>query len=191
MCPQHIWDIGLAVPPIPLTFLIMMSFISGIPCKKICQDHPVVHLWKHWKKGRVQVSILCIHCTIIMDLINSAAILWIYMFFFFVCFFVVFFLTTTLSTSLQAGIITLSTFSKAFQKWRYCQFELYQASGMNFMNCPCCFNAQLACHKDRNGKTYCWKKSECISSFIPLFTVRTVLKVFINLKTYNFCYTVF
>lgn len=48
MCPQHIWDIGLAVPPIPLTFLIMMSFISGIPCKKICQDHPVVHLWKHW-----------------------------------------------------------------------------------------------------------------------------------------------
>ena len=42
------------------------------------------------KKGRVQVSILCIHCTIIMDLINSAAILWIYMFFFclfFCCFF--------------------------------------------------------------------------------------------------------
>ena len=31
------------------------------------------------KKGRVQVSILCIHCIIIMDLINSAAILWIYM----------------------------------------------------------------------------------------------------------------
>ena len=31
------------------------------------------------KKGRVRVSILCIHCIIIMDLINSAAILWIYM----------------------------------------------------------------------------------------------------------------
>ena len=105
------------------------------------------------KKGRVQVSILCIHCTIIMDLINSAAILWIYMFFF--CFF---FLTTTLSTSLQAGIITPSTFSKAFQEWRYCQFELYQASGMNFMTCPCCFNAQLTCHIDGNGKTYRWKK---------------------------------
>ena len=43
------------------------------------------------KKGRVQVSILCIHCTIIMDLINSAAILWIYMFFFFCLFFCCFF----------------------------------------------------------------------------------------------------
>lgn len=101
------------------------------------------------KKGRVQVSILCIHCTIIMDLINSAAILYG-----FTCFF----LTTTFSTSLQAGIITPSTFSKAFQEWRYCQFELYQASGMNFMTCPCCFNAQLACHTDGNGKTYRWKK---------------------------------
>lgn len=87
------------------------------------------------KKGRVQVSILCIHCTIIKDLINSAAILCIYMYFFF------FFCAITLSTSLQAGIITPSTFSKAFQEWRYCQFELYQASGMNFMTCPCCFNA--------------------------------------------------
>lgn len=36
------------------------------------------------KKGRVQVSILFILCTIIKDLINSAAILCIYMYFFFV-----------------------------------------------------------------------------------------------------------
>ena len=45
------------------------------------------------KKGRVQVSILCIHCTIIKDLINSAAILCIYMyfFFFFLCNYIVYF----------------------------------------------------------------------------------------------------
>lgn len=58
----------------------------------------------------------------------------------------------------RAGIITPPTFSKAFQEWRYCQFELYQASGMNFMTCPCCFNAQLACYMDGNRKTYHWKK---------------------------------
>lgn len=71
---------------------------------------------------------------------------------------VFFFCAITLSTSLQAGIITPPTFSKAFQEWRYCQFELYQASGMNFMTCPCCFNAQLACYMDGNRKTYHWKK---------------------------------
>ena len=43
------------------------------------------------KKGRVQVSILSIHCTIIMDLINSAAILYRFTcFFLFVCLFVFF-----------------------------------------------------------------------------------------------------
>ena len=43
------------------------------------------------KKGRVQVSILSIHCTIIMDLINSAAILYGFTcFFLFVCLFVFF-----------------------------------------------------------------------------------------------------
>lgn len=137
------------------------------------------------KKGRVQVSILCIHCTIIKDLINSAAILCIYMYFFFFC-------AITLSTSLQAGIITPSTFSKAFQEWRFCQFELYQASGVNFMTCPCCFNAQLACHiHGRKQENISLEKSECVSLFIPLFTVQTVLKVFMNLKTYNFYYIVF
>ena len=55
-----IWDIGLAVPPMPLSFLTMKRFISGIPCKNICQDHPLMHLWKHWlryqkrKAGYVQ-----------------------------------------------------------------------------------------------------------------------------------------
>lgn len=138
------------------------------------------------KKGTVQVSILCIHCTIIMDLINSAAILWIYMFFF------LFFLTTTLSTSLQAGIITPSIFSKAFQEWRCCQFELYLSSIWHeFYDLPILFQCSTCLSHRLKQENISLKKRECVSSFIPLFTVRTVLKVFINLKTYNFCYTVF
>ena len=142
------------------------------------------------KKGRVQVSILSIHCTIIMDLINSAAILYGFTcFFLFVCLFV-FFDHYILYFSAGRHNYTFYIF-KSLSRMEILTVWALSSIWHEFYDLPMLFQCSTCLSHRRKRENISLEKSECVSSFIPLFTVRTVLKVFINLKTYNFCYTVF
>ena len=60
-----------------------------------------------------------------------------------------------------------------------------------FYGFPMLFQWLTCLSHGRKQENISLEKIECISLFIPLFTVRTVLKIFIILKTYNFYYMVF
>ena len=59
----------------------------------------------------------------------------------------------------QTGVINSSTFHKAFQEWKYAQYEIHQLKAMDWMVCPPCAMHQHSGHVDGNLKLYRFKSA--------------------------------
>ena len=59
---------------------------------------------------------------------------------------------------LQAGTVNPATFSKAFNEWRYFNFEIQRYKGLDGFVCPCCQDHQHSVHVDGNKKLYRYAK---------------------------------
>ena len=59
---------------------------------------------------------------------------------------------------LQAGMVNPATFSKAFNEWRYFNFEIQRYKGLDGFVCPCCQDQQHSVHVDGNKKLYRYAK---------------------------------
>ena len=59
---------------------------------------------------------------------------------------------------LQAGMVNPATFSKAFNEWRYFNFEIQRYKGLDGFVCPCCQDQQHSVHVDGNKKLYHYAK---------------------------------
>ena len=46
---------------------------------------------------------------------------------------------------LQAGMVNPATFSKAFNEWRYFNFEIQRYKGLDGFVCPCCQTSSTLC----------------------------------------------
>ena len=59
---------------------------------------------------------------------------------------------------LQAGMVNPATFSKAFNEWRYFNFEIQRYKGLDGFVCPCCQDQQHSVYVDGNKKLYRYAK---------------------------------
>lgn len=59
----------------------------------------------------------------------------------------------------QSATINPTTFSRSFKEWKFCQHEIQQLEGMNWMKCPICSVSQHSCHVDGNMKLYRYHSS--------------------------------
>ena len=57
----------------------------------------------------------------------------------------------------QIGTINISTFSRSFKEWKFCNFELDQLQMKDWMKCPPCTIQQHSAHVDGNMKLYRFK----------------------------------
>ena len=58
------------------------------------------------------------------------------------------------SMYLQPGPINVSTFSRSFREWKYCQHEIDMLMHKDWMVCPPCHLDQHSVHIDGNMKLY-------------------------------------
>ncbi|XP_067055175.1 uncharacterized protein [Acropora muricata] len=59
----------------------------------------------------------------------------------------------------RSATINHTTFSRSFKEWKFCQHEIQQLEGMNWMKCPICSVSQHSCHVDGNMKLYRYHSS--------------------------------
>ncbi|XP_044163520.1 uncharacterized protein LOC114951222 isoform X3 [Acropora millepora] len=59
----------------------------------------------------------------------------------------------------RSATINPTTFSRSFKEWKFCQHEIQQLEGMNWMKCPICSVSQHSCHVDGNMKLYRYHSS--------------------------------
>lgn len=60
--------------------------------------------------------------------------------------------------SRKVGPINSATFSKAFDEWRYFNFEIHCLQQSCCTDCPCCSVSQHSVHVDGNKKLYRYAK---------------------------------
>ena len=63
-----------------------------------------------------------------------------------------------MDSSVQTGTINPVTFSKSFEEWRYCQYEIKKMKGDPLFECLCCVPQQHSVHVDGNRKLYRYSK---------------------------------
>ena len=146
-------------------------------------DYDVFHFWDTMQKNMPGSS-----CSAFVKTL-AQIILWIYMF---ICFLFFFFFCDHYIVYFFAGRHNYTFYIfKSLSRMEILPVWALSSIWHEFYDLPMLFQCSTCLSHRRKQENISLEKSECVSSFIPLFTVRTVLKVFINLKTYNFCYTLF